>query len=115
MAYNEFLADRVRASLKELQTAFDEKKMFGGICFMVDDKMCIGIIKEDLMVRIDPVKQDEFLKETGCRLMDFTKRPMIGYLYVEPEGIDLDEDLNKWVKRCLDFNPKAKKSKKRGH
>ena len=67
------------------------------------------------MVRIDPQKQDEFLKETGCRVMDFTSRPMNGYLYVEPGGIDLDEDLNKWVKRCLDFNPKAKKAKKRSH
>ena len=82
---------------------------------MVDDKMCIGVIKEDLMVRIDPEKQDEFLQETGCRPMDFTKRPMIGYLYVEPKGIDMDEDLNKWVKRCLDFNPKAKRAKKRDH
>jgi TfoX/Sxy family transcriptional regulator of competence genes len=113
MAYNEFLADRVRGSLKLLQTAFEEKKMFGGICFLVDEKMCVGIINEDLMVRIDPENQDEFLQETGCRMMDFTKRPMKGYLYVAPEGIDMDEDLDKWVQRCLDFNPKAKSSKRK--
>lgn len=63
MAYNEFLADRVRGSLKQLQTAFGEKKMFGGLCFMVDDKMCVGIIKDDLMVRIDPDDQEDFLQE----------------------------------------------------
>lgn len=105
MAYNEFLADRVRGSLKQLQTAFGEKKMFGGLCFMVDDKMCVGIIKDDLMVRIDPDDQEDFLQEKTCRIMDFTQRPMKGYLYVTPEGVDLDEDLDKWVKRCLDFNP----------
>ena len=113
MAYNQFLADRIRVSLKENRTSFNEKKMFGGLCFLVDEKMCVGIISNDLMVRIDPEKQDEFLRDKGCRIMDFTKRPMKGYLYVSPEGVDLDEDLDKWVKRCLDFNPKAKSSKKK--
>lgn len=113
MAYSELLADRVRASLKGLNASFEEKKMFGGMCYLVDDKMCVGIIKDDLMVRIDPADQDEFLKEEGCRIMDFTKRPMKGYLYVSPEGVDMDEDLDKWVQRCLDFNPKAKSSKKK--
>ena len=80
---------------------------------MVDEKMCVGIIKDDLMVRVDPELQEEFLREEGCRIMDFTKRPMAGYLYVSPEGIDMDEDLDKWVQRCLDFNPKAKSSKKK--
>lgn len=113
MAYSEFLADRVRHSLKGLEATFQEKKMFGGLTFMVDEKMCVGIIKDDLMVRINPIDQDKFLEEEGCRIMDFTKRPLPGYLYVAPEGIDMDEDLDKWVKRCLDFNPKAKSSKKR--
>lgn len=113
MAFSELLADRVRGTLKENSTPFEEKLMFGGICFMVDDKMCVGIIKEELMVRIDPEEQNEFLQETGCRIMDFTKRPMKGYLYVSPEGIDMDKDLDKWVKRCLEFNPKAKSSKKK--
>ena len=113
MAYSEYLADRVRGSLKNLKTPFIEKKMFGGVCYLVDDKMCVGIIKDDLMVRIDPEKQDQFLKEKGCRIMDFTQRPMKGYLYVSPKAIDMDEDLDKWVQRCLDFNPKAKSSKKK--
>ena len=113
MAYNEYLAERVKNSLKGLNSSFEEKKMFGGVCFLVDEKMCVGIINNDLMVRIDPVNQNEFLKDKACRMMDFTKRPMKGYLYVSPEGIDMDEDLDKWVQRCLDFNPKAKSSKKR--
>jgi len=113
MAYNEFLADRVRGSLKGLNSTFVEKKMFGGMCFLVDEKMCVGIISDDLMVRIDPKDQEEFLNEKGCRIMDFTRRPMKGYLYVSTEGIDMDEDLDRWVQRCLDFNPKAKSSKKK--
>jgi len=113
MAYSEYLADRVRGSLKNLKSAFTEKRMFGGLSFMVDDKMCVGIIKDDLMVRVEPELQAEFMKDEGCRTMDFTKRPMPGYLYVAPEGIDMDEDLDKWVQRCLDFNPKAKSSKKK--
>ncbi len=113
MAFSEYLADRVRGSLKGLNSSFNEKRMFGGMLFMVDEKMCVGIINDNLMVRVDPENQDEFLKEEGCRIMDFTKRPMKGYLYVSAEGIDMDEDLDKWVQRCLDFNPKAKSSKKK--
>lgn len=113
MAYSEYLANRVRNSLKNLNSAFSEKRMFGGLTYMVDEKMCVEIIKDDLMVRVEPELQEGFLKEEGCRIMDFTKRPMPGYLYVGSEGIDMDEDLDKWVQRCLDFNPKAKSSKKK--
>lgn len=113
MAYSEYLADRVRGCLKDNGTSFEEKKMFGGLCYLVEEKMCVGIINDDLMVRIDPADQENFLKEKGCRIMDFTRRPMKGFLYVSPEGIDMDEDLDKWVKRCLEFNPKAKSGKKK--
>lgn len=113
MAYSEYLADRVRRSLKGLNSTYEERKMFGGMCFLVDEKMCVGIINDDLMVRIDPVNQEDFLKEDGVRIMDFTKRPMKGYLYVAPDCIDMDNDLDKWVNRCLEFNPKAKSSKKK--
>ncbi|MGC9342589.1 MAG: TfoX/Sxy family protein [Bacteroidales bacterium] len=54
MAYDEFLADRIRAALKDKQISFDEKKMMGGLCYMVDEKMCVGVIKDNLMARIDP-------------------------------------------------------------
>jgi len=112
MAYDIHLADRINQVLKRKKVAFIEKKMMGGLTYMVNEKMCVGIIKENLMVRVDPEKQDLLLKEPGCRMMDFTKRPMKGFLYVEPIGIDMDSDLEKWIQLALDFNPKAKKSKK---
>jgi len=95
MSYSEYLADRICRSLHGLESTFEEKKMFGGICFMVDEKMCVGIINDNLMVRINPEVQNEFLQEKGCRIMDFTNRPMKGYLYVSPEGVDMDDDLDK--------------------
>lgn len=113
MAYDEFLADRVREILTRKSIPFHDKKMMGGLCFMVDEKMCVGIVKNDLMARIDPEIYEEALTKEGCRQMDFTGRPMKGYVFIEPEGIDLDEDLEYWVQLCLDFNPKAKASKKK--
>ena len=88
-------------------------KMMGGLCFMVDDKLCIGIVKESLMARIDPEEEDDLLTKEGSKPMDFTGRPMKGYLFIESEGVDMDEDLDFWVEKCLDFNPKAKSSKKK--
>jgi len=113
MAYDEYLADRLRNTLKEKNTIFIEKKMMGGLCFMVDDKMCVGIVKNNLMARIDPETYEQALTLPGCHPMDFTARPMKGFVSVKPEGVDLDEDLAAWVQRCLDYNPKAKSSKKK--
>lgn len=112
MAYDIHLEDRIQQILKSKNIGFEAKKMMGGLCFMVDEKMCVGIIKENLMIRVDPEIQDNLLKEQGCRIMDFTKRPMKGFLYVEPKAIDLDKDLEIWINYALEFNPKAKKSKK---
>jgi len=112
MAYSEFLADRVRFSLKENNTAFEEKKMFGGLCFFVDDKMVCGAFKEELMVRIAPENESEYLSNYDCQRMD-ESGSMKGFLMITPEGIDMDDDLDKWIKRCLDFNPRAKSSKKK--
>jgi TfoX/Sxy family transcriptional regulator of competence genes len=112
MAYDIHLADRINQILKSKNVPFNEKKMMGGLTFMVEEKMCVGIIKENLMIRVDPEIQDLLLKELGCRVMDFTKRPMKGFLYVEPIGVDMDSDLEKWIQLALDYNPKAKKSKK---
>lgn len=113
MAYNEYLADKIRQALKERKVPFEEKKMMGGLCVMVDNKMCIGVIKEDLMARIGPHVQDEFLEKPGARDMDFTKRPMKGYAFVSSEGWDNDEQLDEWVDQCLIFNIEAKSSKKK--
>lgn len=113
MAYNELLGDRIRQVLQDKKVAFEEKKMFGGLCFMVDHKMCVGIVKEDLMARIGPDGFEDALKKKGVRDMDFAGRPMKGYVYVEPEAIDMDKQLEYWVQLCLDFNPLAKASKKK--
>jgi TfoX/Sxy family transcriptional regulator of competence genes len=113
MAYDEHLADRIRLSLKSKKAKYEEKKMMGGLCFMVDDKMCIGVVKSDLMTRISPDHYDSLLNEPGAKPMDFTGRIMKGFVMVEPKGVDMDNDLDKWVQRCLDFNPLAKSSKKK--
>jgi TfoX/Sxy family transcriptional regulator of competence genes len=113
MSYNEFLADRVRLAMKEKNVRFEEKAMMGGLTFMVDDKMCVGIVKDNLMARIDPAIYERALKRKGCREMDFTHRPMKGFVFVEPPGTDMDEDLESWIQLALDYNPKAKSSKKK--
>jgi len=113
MAYDELLADRIKKILFEKKASYQEKKMFGGVAFMVKDKMCVGVIKENLMARIDPENHDEAIKKSGCKTMDFTNRPMKGFVYVEPYAIDMDEDLEEWIDLALEFNPKAKSSKKK--
>ena len=113
MAYDKLLADRIAVILQQKHVKYIEKKMFGGLCFMVDDKMCIGIIKDELMARIDPKEEATLLRKKASRKMDFTGRPMKGYLSIAPEGIDGDSNLQFWIERCLEFNPKAKSSKKK--
>jgi TfoX/Sxy family transcriptional regulator of competence genes len=112
MAYNEALANRLRNALAHLTTV-EEKKMMGGLTFMVNGKMCVGIVKEDLMVRLDPAVYDAALKKKGCREMTFTGKPMQGYVFVSPEGIIADRDLDAWIKLALDFNMKAKAATKK--
>ena len=80
---------------------------------MVNDKMCLGIIKENMMIRIDPEIQEELLQKPGCKIMDFTKRPMKGFLYVEPLALDMEDELENWIQYALDYNPMAKSSKKK--
>lgn len=113
MAYNEFIADRIRTVLDGKKTNYREIKMMGGLCFMVDEKMCLGVIKDDLMARVGPDAFEALLEKPGSRPMDFTKRPMKGYLYVDADGMDSDDDLEMWIQHCLDFNPLAKASKKK--
>lgn len=113
MAYNEELADRVRIALSKKKTLFDQRKMMGGLCILVDGKMCVGIIKDSLMARIDPEIYAEALVKKGCTEMDFTGRPMKGFVYIHPEGITTESELGYWLQLCLDFNPRAKASKKK--
>ena len=113
MAYNEHLGDRIEQILKDKKAPYYTKKMFGGLCFMVDEKMCLGIVKDELMARIGTDAYEDALQKEHCKEMNFTGRAMKGYVFIEGEGIDMDEDLEYWVQKCLDFNPLAKASKKR--
>lgn len=112
MAYNESLADRIRNALGHLSNV-EEKHMFGGVCFMVNDKMCVGVVKDDMMCRIDPALDHEVLEKPGCRPMDFTNRPMKGYVYINEEGRASKKDFEYWIGLCLEFNSRAKQSKKK--
>ena len=112
MAYNEYLGERIQTSLTNQGVRFEEKSMMGGLVFMVDDKMCVGVVKENLMCRIDPEIYEIALKRKGCIPMDFTGKTMKGFVFVEPEGIDLDEELDYWIELALEYNPTAKSSKK---
>jgi TfoX/Sxy family transcriptional regulator of competence genes len=112
MAYNEKLADRIRKRLASLPN-IEEKKMMGGLTFMYNDKMCVGIIKDDLMCRIDPALHEMAISKTGCRTMDFTNRPMSGYVLIDETGLKTKSDFDYWIDLALDFNKKAKSSKKK--
>lgn len=113
MAYDLYLSERIKKHLKDAKTAFEEKKMFGGWCAMVDGKMCIGVVKNELMARVGPELQADCEKRPGARPMDFNGKPMNGYLFVSAEGIDMEKDLRFWIDQCLQYNPTATSSKKK--
>jgi TfoX/Sxy family transcriptional regulator of competence genes len=112
MPYNDHLANRVREQLLSIRKV-EEKKMMGGLTFMVNNKMCVGILNDDLMARIDPEVYDSVLEKRGCRPMDFTGKPMKGFVFVSPEGTRTKKDLEYWINLSLAFNKKAKASKKK--
>ncbi len=112
MAYNEHLADRIRITLAA-QEDIEEKKMMGGLTFMVNGKMCVGIVKEELMVRLNPDIHDAVIEKNGCREMDFTGKPMKGYVFVASEAIESEKDLKYWLDLALDYNSIAKAAKKK--
>ncbi len=109
MAYDEQLANRVREIFVELPNVV-EKEMMGGLTY--NDKMCVGFIKEELMCRIDPALHDIEIEKIGCRTMDFTKRPMKGYIMIDKNGMKSKTDFDYWINLALEFNKKAKSSKK---
>ena len=114
MAYDEHLGDRIRRVFEDKKVSqIEEKKMMGGLTFMVNGKMCVGIVKDDLMVRLNPDLHDSMVQKLGARTMDFTSKPMRGYIFVNPEGVDKDQDLEDWLQLALDFNVLAKASKKK--
>lgn len=112
MACNEKLADRTRELIMLTHKITEEKKMFGGLCFMVNDKMCIGVEKDRLMIRLDPEKYEEAMEKEGCKPMDFTGKIMKGYVFVDEEAVTTKKKLEYWVNLALEYNKIAKSSKK---
>jgi TfoX/Sxy family transcriptional regulator of competence genes len=102
MAYDETLASRIRKVLAG-RAGISEKKMFGGVAFLLEGKMFCGIVKEDLMLRVGPERHAEALSEPHVRPMDFTGRPMVGYVYIAPAGCRGDRALAKWVELSVQF------------
>lgn len=102
MAYDEGLADRIRQHLSH-HGGIEEKKMFGGISFLLNGKMCVGVVKDELCARVGPEAFDEAVKLPHARVMDFTKRPMKGWIFVAAEGVEEDTDLKAWIERCERF------------
>ena|SRR5579871_5610957 len=112
MAYNEKLAGRIRQRLSDLPKV-QEVKMMGGLTFMCNGKMCVGVIKDELMCRIDPAIHDAETSKPGCRTLDFTKRPMTGFILVEPSAMTTDREFDYWIDLALAYNKQAKASRKK--
>ncbi len=112
MAYNEKLADRTREIIAVTHKNIEEKKMFGGLCFMVNNKMCVGVEKERIMVRLDPEKYDEVMEKEGCEPMNFTGKIMKGFVFVNADVLNTKKKLEYWVNLALEYNKIAKASKK---
>jgi TfoX/Sxy family transcriptional regulator of competence genes len=113
MAYNTKLADRVRELIAAAAQPCEEKAMFGGLCFMVNGKMCVGVESERLMVRLDPAVTDTVMEKEGCRPMDFTGKIMKGYVFVAIEALQTKTKLQYWLQLALEYNKVAKASKKK--
>ena len=103
MAYDEELANRMREVLAD-RTDVVEKKMFGGLTFMIRGHMACGVHKETMMVRLSESEAEEVLAEPHVREMDITGRPMRGFLFIEPDGVRTHEDVERWVGRAVAFN-----------
>mgnify|MGYP001825708577 FL=1 len=111
MAFSEHQADRIRKRLIKVNHT-DEKKMMGGLIFMVNDKMCIGLDidketgKDRLMARVGKANHDQLVFKKGSREMDFTGKIMRGFLFIDPDGFDTERDLDFWIEKALHFNKK---------
>ena len=116
MAYDERLAERTRQALAT-QSGSEERHMFGGIAFLVHGHMAVGLVDDLLMVRVGPGDYEKWLETPHVRPMDFTGRPLRGFLYVEPEGVASPKALRKWVDRGVAYAaslpPKPKAGRRR--
>src|ERR1700761_304455 len=112
MAYDIKLADRIREALAD-QADLEEKEMFRGTCFMVNGKMCVCVSGDEMLCRIGKEAASEVVEQNGVRQMISRGKPMADYVYVSSEAFHRQQDFNRWIKLSLDFNPKAKASKKK--
>ncbi|MBS1682457.1 MAG: TfoX/Sxy family protein [Bacteroidetes bacterium] len=113
MAYDTSLADRIRAYLMQFpKLKIQEKKMFRGLAFIINEKMCINVSGDNLMCRFDPGLTEEIVTRKGFLPMIMKGKEYKGYCYVEPTGFKNNKDFEFWINLCLDFNDKAKSSKK---
>lgn len=119
MAFSEITLNRIREILLEKEVEFSEKKMFSGVCILVDEKMCCGThidrkTNEDLLLcRIGEEEYEKALEQSDCIPMEFTGKPMKGYVFITGSGFNTKQKLSYWLQLCLAFNPIAKSSKKK--
>lgn len=118
MAYDEALASRVRKILSPV-SGFSEKKMFGGLCLLIHGNMCCGVLKDELVLRLKPERAQEVLSGPHTRPLDFTGRPMKGFVFIEAGGLRTDRQLRDWVSmarlfaRSLPRKPGSKSASRR--
>ncbi|MEE9438393.1 MAG: TfoX/Sxy family protein [Saprospiraceae bacterium] len=115
MAYDQYLGDRINRILQSKNVNYYDKKMMGGLVFMVNEKMCCGIHIDKkygdslLMAKIGEKAYQTEIKKDICLPMDFTGRPMKGYIFITPNGFDMEKDLEYWIEKALDYNIKMYK------
>jgi len=102
VAFDELLADRIRSALAR-ESRISERKMFGGLAFMAGGHMFVGVLGNVLMARVGPGRYSQELSRPNVRVMDFTGKPMKGYVFVDPPGFETGADLSYWIKTCIDF------------
>jgi len=102
MPYDETLAERVRALVAN-RDGYSERKMFGGLCFMLNGNMFAGVVRDDLMLRVGKDAFNQALTRPGAKPMDFTGRPMVGMVFVEPQGCASKEALQAWLDDAVGF------------
>ena len=114
MAYNETLSLRIAEQLMDQKIPFEEKKMFGGIAFMINDKMCIGVLKDEIMLRVMDEHYESLLEINHVKPMEFTGRTMRGFLFIEEPAYHQDKALRRWIAYAQEFGEKGVvKSKKK--
>ena len=111
MAYNEKLTNRIRKAFTNAVN-MEEKKMFRGIAFMMNEKMCVTVGDNEMMCRIDPELHEASLEKKGCRTVIMKGRKLKGWVYISEEGMKTEKEFNYWIGLALDFNKTAKASKK---